>query len=209
TLLSFSERGRTQYSVFQIFNGAVASASLVDLSWGGRLRIGPEAVEVINAEPTGKPHLDRVLAAIGAGEAGPASYWTRLSRTPLPDLRATVREDLLQSGALSESRGRKLLVLPSVRYLPEWGQWNGAADQVRQTLLGPVTDDLRRQVLAVLVDVSGLIYEYCDAKNLRAAREQSEALQALLCVSPAADRAVALALQGAMAARTEWTRTGT
>ncbi|MHB8996856.1 MAG: GOLPH3/VPS74 family protein [Armatimonadota bacterium] len=209
TLLSYSERGGTQYSVFQIFNAAVAAASLVELSWSGRVRVGPQAVEVVNAEATGKAHLDRVLTAIGDSEPQPSSYWTRLSRSPLPDLRGTVRDALLSSGAMSESRGRKLLVLPSVRYLPKWGQWHGAAEQVRQTLLEPGTEEARRQVLAVLVDVSGLIYAYCDAASLSSARRQSEALQELLCVSPAADGSVALALQAALAARTEWNETGT
>lgn len=202
TILSTDDRGRAQFSVPNLLNSALVGAALLELHWQGAVSVTAQQVTVLDRAPLGNGPLSFVAAALAdAPEPLPAATWTRLSRSPLPGLRALVQLALAQKGLFLRRPCRKLFLFPSTYLAPEPAARERTVGQMRTVLLGPRPDDLREQALGALVDASGIIYRAFRAiEDLRPAKERAgELAQAL--TGAAADEAVRLVLQGVYAAR--------
>jgi len=201
TLLSTDERGRNQFSVPNLMNSALVGAALLQLLWAEAIAITEEQVTFVRRVPLASNSLNAVAALIAnAPTPLSAAEWTRLSRSPLPDLRGSFQHHLLAQGLFVQRPCRKLLIFPSTFLAPEPAARERAVREMREALLGPSPEDLRQQALGALVDASGIIYRaFRTIEELRPARERAGELgQALTAAT--ADAGTRLIMQGVYAA---------
>lgn len=207
-LLSADERGRPQFSVANLFNAALVGAALLELLWEEAITVTPERVTVAQRGKLPSEVLNVVAAIVAHHEPLPAADWTRLSRSPLPNMRDLVREHAADQ-LFTWQPCRKLFIFPSTVLVPDAGYRERMLHETRGVLLGPeAPDNLELWALGALVDVSGLIYRlYREYAELHAARERADLLGQRL-MGPASDEGTSLIMQGVYAARRAETEGG-
>jgi len=201
TLLSYDERGRNQIVVGTEFNACLAGGALLELAWAGKVAVTPEQVTVLDPQPLGNPTLDHVLATVAAGPPRSPGQWTCLSRSPLPELRAHCRQALVDQGLMQARARRVLFLFPGTAYVPDFSVWQALASEARGILQGPLTDDLRRQVLGALVDLASLTWPLIPSPpEFHPARERARELRTQV-LKAEVEPAVRLLMLGVEAAK--------
>ncbi len=165
-LLSYDERGRNRGSASNMLNACLCGAALIELLWGGQIRVEGDRVEAVAGKNPNRPMLDRMLAAI-AGRKEAVAEWTRLSRPLLTGLREQVGDELMQRGVLALQKGRRLLVLPARRLVPFPGLRPVVAGEIMAALAVSESAEPRDLALAVLADCGFLSYSIYPGPELR------------------------------------------
>jgi hypothetical protein len=211
-LLSYDERGRNRGTAANVLNADLIAAAMIELLWGGQIRVEGDRVEAVPGKNPDRPMLDRMLAEI-AGRKDVVAEWTRLSRPLLTGLREQVRDELMQRGILTLQRGRRLLLLPAKRIVPFPGLRPVVAGEIMAALAAPESAEPRDLALAVLADCGFLSYSIYPGPELRRYKAAIRALQARLADERAAKSLDPLLiaarpfLLGAAAAVVSWQRT--
>lgn len=118
-LLGLGEDGMLDRPYDGRLDYAVSGASLIDLSFLGRIDTDLARLFIVDASPTGNPLFDAVLNNINSGMPNqPTSYWVSEIARYAPVLRQQQLDDLVARGILRKEQGRRLMVFKSERYPP-------------------------------------------------------------------------------------------
>ncbi len=204
-LLGLGEDGVLERPYDGRLDYAIAGASLLDLSFFGRIDTDPNRLFIISADPTGNPLLDSVLHQINSEHANqPISFWvSEIARYALV-LRQQIIEDLLDRGIIEREAGRKLIVLKSEKFPPTNPQVvRDIQRKLIDTLLSDEIPDPETVALIGLARASRLLELLLPREHLERVEERVEQLARMDLIGMSVNRtldeisaAVALAVPG-------------
>ncbi len=211
-LLSYDERGRNRGSASNVLNACLCGAVMIELLWGGQIRIESDLVAPVPGKNPDRPVLDRILAEVSGRRETPAE-WTRLSRPLLTGLREQIGAELTERGILTLQRGRRLFLLPAKRIVPYPELRPVVAGEIMAGLDASASAEPRALALAFLADCGFLSYSIYPGPKLRHYKDAIRALQGRMANDRAAEsldpllRAARPFLLGAAAAVVSWQKT--
>ena len=138
----------------------VAGAVLMDLAFANRIDTDPEKLVVLDAQPTGDPLLDGVLARIvESDDTRSVAHWVETAaRHEAKSVREAALEKLIERGILERRDERFLWVFESRRYPVIDGRAEREAKlRIAGVLLSDDFPDPRDVAMICLVDACNLL----------------------------------------------------
>ena len=163
------------------FECALAGAVLLDLAFAYRIDTDLETLVVTDANPTGNPFLDRILARIAARkDTTDTQTWIRaISEDDVEEIREDALSALVSRGVLARRKERVLRVLRSVRYPTVDTEAGREIKERLEDVLSDEIPDPRDVALLSLVDACDILPNLFPDRDLDGERAKIAQLRRL------------------------------
>lgn len=158
----------------------VAGAVLMDLAFANRIDTDPEKLVVLDAQPTGDPLLDGVLARIvESDDTRSVAHWVETAaRHEAKSVREAALEKLIERGILERRDERFLWVFESRRYPVIDGRAEREAKlRIAGVLLSDDFPDPRDVAMICLVDACNLLPDIFSNREIDKVGPRTEQLR--------------------------------
>lgn len=162
-----------------VLNSALVGAVFSELSFLNKIDNDVEYLYVLNTEPTGRPILDFVLAALAKSDKEKMSTEDCLGQLLMDakKIEQLVLKQLLEKGILKKEEEKILWIFPTRRYpIINNQEIKDVETRLRDLILGDELPDPRETVLVSLVHACDLFQEILSPKEYRRCEERIAAI---------------------------------